>query len=309
MDIFVLVLLFYLSVIGHEFAHLNSMLNKGAKVHEFGVGAPKGVRIFYVCKTGKYAGIRFSLYVFTWFLGAFVDGDFEHLPYKERALIVCAGPFANIHFGCFLLIAVFVSSIFQNLRQTTNFGLEDWVLYFWYFVCSSPFLWGSLLAIPVCWFGRKIVSAYLAPVLGISLLVWVFHSVAYVGVANYFSEVMGPVGLVEQLAESSNNMSSSILLAGQLSIVLGASNLLPIYPLDGGYLFLPAIMEFSPRFAKYYKKVGLWLILSIMALVFSKDIIMLCGYFWFVVIAIISIVLYYAKDIGRVLGFHSGYFK
>jgi membrane-associated protease RseP (regulator of RpoE activity) len=286
MDIFVLVLLFYLSVIGHEFAHLNSMLNKGAKVHEFGIGAPKGFRVSYVLKTGKYADIRFSLYLFTWFLGAFVDGDFEHLPYKDRALIVCAGPFANIQFGCLLLIIVFVSSIFQNFDKTLSFGMEDWILYLWYFISSTPFLWGALLTVPICWYGRKIISAYLAPVLGILLLIWVFKSVSYVGVANYFSEVMGPIGLIETLTENSCDLSSSVLLAGQLSLVLGASNLLPIYPLDGGYLFLPAIRDFSPNVAKYYKKAGLWLIMSIMALVFAKDIIMLCGYYWFFAISL-----------------------
>jgi membrane-associated protease RseP (regulator of RpoE activity) len=293
MDIFVLVLLFYLSVIGHEFSHLSSMLNRGVKVHEFGIGAPKGLRISYVPKTGKYAEIRFSLYLFTWFLGAFVDGDFEHLPYKDRALIVCAGPFANIQFGCLLLIAVFVSSIFQNFDKTLNFGAEDWILYLWYFTSSTPFLWGSLLAVPVCWFGRKFISAYLAPILGILLLIWVFKSVSYVGVANYFSEVLGPVGLIKTLTESSSALSSSILLAGQLSLVLGASNLLPIYPLDGGHLFLPAIRDFSPSVAKYYKKAGLWLIVSIMALVFAKDIIMLCGYFWLAVVVVILIIFYF----------------
>jgi len=307
MDIAILVFLVYLSLIGHEFSHMTTMLKKGAEVTEFGVGAPKGLRITYVPKTGRYAGVRFSFYVFTWMIGAFVDGEFNHLPYKDKALIVCAGPFANIIFGCLLLIAVFLMPL-GLFEHTKVWGIKEYLMYYWYLAESSPYLWGSLITVPVLWFGRKFVSVYLAPVVAIILLVWVFRSVSSSGLVNYFSEFSGPVGLISALPDMTNDIPSVILLVAQISIVFGASNLLPIYPLDGGHLFLPAITSVSPRLAKIYKWVGMTFIISLVGLILAKDIILLVGYFGLIVVTIIALTAYFTKDICRATGLFPEYF-
>lgn len=280
MNITVLVLLFYLSVIGHEMAHLVSMRNKGVKVREFGIGIQKGPRISYVPKTGKYVGIRFSFYVLTFWLGAFIDADDSllRLPYRDRALVFCAGPLANIHFGCFLYLLLFTSKyFFSELDQIMKWGFAEWYFDFWTILVSSPYIWGSLSIIFVCWFGRKFISAYLAPVLGIILLVWLFHSLHRTGVVNYFSDVIGPVGFAANLSEMAPDMWSAVEWSAQLSLCLGAINLLPIHPLDGGYLFLPTFEKVSPRFASIYKKAGMMLLVSLMIFLVAKDIVMLLG--------------------------------
>lgn len=280
MDIAILVLLFYLSVIGHEMAHLISMRNKGVRVREFGIGIQKGPRISYVPRTGKYVEIRFSLYILTFWLGAFIDADDSllRLPYRDRALVFCAGPFANIHFGCFLYILLFTSKyFFSELDQIIKWGFKEWYLDLWELTVTSPYIWGSLSVISVCWFGRKFISAYLAPVLGILLLALLFRSLHDVGVANYFSDVTGPIGFGANLSEMAPDMWSAVEWAAQLSICLGAINLLPIHPLDGGYLLLPTLEKISPCFASIYKKSGIVLLVSLMLFLAAKDIVMLLG--------------------------------
>ena len=279
MDVFVLVFLFYLSVIGHEFAHLISMQNKGVAVREFGIGMKKGPRISFLPKTGRFAGIRFSFYLLTFWLGAFNDADESllTLPYKDRALVFCAGPFANIHFGCLLYILLFASTVYPRLcaYDTSGWGIEKWMLYPYYLILSSPYLWGSIVTIIILWFGRKFVSAYLAPVFGIVLLALLFCSIHNEGAVEYFSDVTGPVGFVAGLPEMATDMWSAVEWAAVLSIGLGAINLLPIYPLDGGFILLPIVEKILPRFVKFYKKSGLVLLIALMAFVIGKDIIML----------------------------------
>ncbi len=278
------------------------MQNNNVRVREFGIGIKKGPRISYLAKSGRYEGMRFSFYPMTFFLGAFVDAEeklFE-LPYKKRSLIFFAGPLANIHFGCLLYILLFASTIIPAIQThvTTAWGMSDWILYFYYFILSSPFLWVSILAIFILWFGRKIISAYLAPFIGIFLLAWLFHSIYDSGGAvTYFSEVTGPVGFAADLPNMASDLWSSVEWAAQLSIGLGAINLLPIFPLDGGYVFLPIVEKIVPPCVPMYKKVGMVLMASLMSFIIAKDIIMIAGYFGLIICFIIALLIYFRKKI------------
>ena len=99
--------LIYWSLIQHEFGHLTAARNRGVAVSEFGIGLPFGPHIGYTPTRGTYSGIRFSLYVFTFFLGAFVrmdDNSLKALSYQDKAVIAMSGPLANIQIGCLLLL-------------------------------------------------------------------------------------------------------------------------------------------------------------------------------------------------------------
>jgi len=275
------------------------MLNKGLKVLEFGIGFPAGPRICHTPKTGKYSGICFSFYLLTWFLGGFVrchGNDVENLPYRDKAFIACAGPFANIHFGCLLIMSVYIASIFlYHPEGTSAYGLTDWILYLWLFLSASPYFWVSLITVPVLWFGRKWISIYLGPAIGALLLAWLVHSLSQIGVAEFASATVGPVGFVAELSETTPDFLSALLTAGQLSIAIGAFNLLPIPPMDGGLLVLPAIEKISPRFASFYQKIGLAFIVLLTIFVFAKDIINYIGYYGLIPVIIIAALVYVLK--------------
>ncbi|MFA5830207.1 MAG: M50 family metallopeptidase [Candidatus Paceibacterota bacterium] len=304
MTAFFVIFLIYLSLALHEFGHMETMLNKGLKVLEFGIGLPAGPRICYTPKTGKYAGVCFSFYLLTWFLGGFVrcpGNDMENLPYKDKAFIACAGPFANIHFGCLLIISVYIASIAIYHPETASaYGLTDWILYLWLFLSASPYFWVSLITVPVLWFGRKWISIYLGPVIGALLLAWLVRSILQIDVTEYASAAVGPVGFAAELSEMTPDFLSALLIAGQFSIAIGAFNLLPIPPMDGGLLILPAIEKISPRLASFYQKVGLIFIVLITVFVFAKDIINYVGYYGLIPVAVIAFAYFFEKILPRI---------
>ncbi len=290
----VLIFLLYVSVVLHEMAHLIAFRNKGLKVREFSIGTKKGPRFSYIPKTGKFAGLRFSFYPCTFFLGAFVEVEDRvlDLPYKDRALGFCAGPFANIHFGCFLYLALYFSTIFRDFTMV-GWGWSDWLLFSWYFIISSPYLWVCFLIIPTLWFGRKMISAYLGPILGILLILTHFLSVSMnLSPVEYVSEITGPIGFVADLPNMAPDMWSAVEWAAQLSFGLAAINLLPIPPFDGGYVVLPFIKKISPVFGAWYQKAGFAFLAGLMIFIFAKDIINYAGYPGLFFVSLISILVY-----------------
>ncbi|MBI2120533.1 MAG: site-2 protease family protein [Parcubacteria group bacterium] len=281
MWITIFILLVYLSLIGHEMGHLVSMQKRGVKILEFSIGVPRlGPRISYVPKTGRYAGIRFSFYVFTCLLGGFVEEgeEFHRLSYRDRALIACAGPFVNIQFGCVLLLLSFLlfpPHFYDFYHSEWAWGATRWAVFLWHFVWSQPYVWIPLVAMPVCWFGRRFVSAYLAPIFGVLLLIWVYQTITAIGVMNYIASLQGPVGVSIGLSGEATNLASAMWLSGIVSISLGALNLLPIPPMDGGLLVLPAVERISPRLAQAYKIAGLSLIVFLLSAAVAQDVILL----------------------------------
>jgi membrane-associated protease RseP (regulator of RpoE activity) len=263
------------------------MQNRGLHVVEFGVGIPfgsvfPGPRISFVSKKGRFAGIRFSLYLLTWVVGAFVreesEQKFNDLPYKDKALIYCAGPFANIQFGCalFLLWAIVSVAIFppEGMGAFTTF---DWADFIRRVVVHNTVVWVSLITIPVLWFGRKWISTYICQVAGLVLLVWVIHFIAEMGFSLFASSLVGPIGAVKVISGLEFDLPSIIRLAGKFSIFLGAANLLPIPPMDGGMLVMPGLQAMLPRFARWYYKFGVVFLFSTMIAIFSKDILQYLG--------------------------------
>ncbi|MCK9352010.1 MAG: M50 family metallopeptidase [Candidatus Paceibacterota bacterium] len=293
----VLLLLFYLSVVFHEVAHLISFRNRGLKVREFGIGIKKGPCFSYIPKTGKFKGIRFAFYPATFFLGAFVEVDEKvmDLPYRERALAFCSGPFANIHFGCLLYILLFASVFVPGVHayDTSNWNILDWMSCIWHFAISSSCLYVPLLAIPTLWFGRRYISSYLGPVLGILLIVAHFYTASVsLSAVEYVSEITGPVGFVADLPSMAQDMWSAVEWAAQLSLGLAVLNLLPIPPLDGGCVILPTVKKYFPRFGLWYQKAGFAFIVIIMLLAFAKDIVHYVGYLGLALVVLISILFY-----------------
>jgi len=296
----ILILLIYASISGHEIlGHAYELNKRGVKILEMGIGYPKGPKISYTLKKGKFAGTILSFYLLTFMVGAFVRENefFKICSYKERAVVFCAGPFVNIHLGCLMFIAVFISSMFPLPAFVAGWGMEEWARYFEAIVISSPYLWGSLLFVPICWFGKKFISVYLSQIFGVVLFVWVCRTIGDIGVMNYFSELKGPIGIVAEMSGMMDNMTDAVLLAAQLSIGFGAINLLPIPPMDGGMLIMPAFEKLSPRLAHFYEKTGFIALASLMLFIFAQDIIAYIGYPGLVLVIAVVSLLFLAKKL------------
>ena len=104
-----------------------------------------------------------------------------------------------------------------------------------------------------------------------------------------FSEVSGPVGIVQQMndvAQSSDSTTSALLnvlnFGGIIAVNLAVMNLLPIPALDGGRavgLLITTAVEkvtkkkLDPKYEGYLHAAGMLLLLVLMAVIMFKDII------------------------------------
>ena len=109
--------------------------------------------------------------------------------------------------------------------------------------------------------------------------------------AASFSDMSGPVGIVDTINETGNSAETTadgvmnvIYLCAFIAVNLAFMNLLPIPALDGGHIFLlfvTVIIEkitkkkVDPKYEAYIHMVGMLLLLALMALVTCQDIMKL----------------------------------
>jgi membrane-associated protease RseP (regulator of RpoE activity) len=211
--------LLLLVAVPHELGHLLMARRFGVTVREFGLGLPP--RAFSI----QWKGIRWSV---NWLLpfGAFVKlkgedsgsavDDFAALPPGRRALVVLAGPVANLLVaGVALVLSGVLIGEPTGLRHVVTSG-GDVHLQMTYAPIRSPD--GLLRGFRSLTAASEGVSLGEQP----AMLGWV-------GLAQVMQE-LGDVAIPP--------LAWFLALLASLSIGLGVMNLLPIPPLDGGRLFL-----------------------------------------------------------------------
>ena len=207
----------------HELAHLLAARRLGIGVLEFGLGLPPAAVAV------ERWGIRWSV---CWLLplGAFVrlkgesggdqPDDFAARPARQQALVLLAGPLAN------LVVAALAAGIFLA-------------------VYGQP----------------KLPHASLQPTAGV---------VGWLGLAQVMNE-LAPLGIPPA--------GWFLALLACLSLGLGASNLLPLLPLDGGRLALAVVGSWRQRLTNPQSRhvrlanvTGLVLLVGVMLAVNAVDL-------------------------------------
>jgi len=274
----IVIFLLYFSIVYHEYGHFVEMRRLGVGVAEAGIGMPLGPRISYTPKNGKFSGVRLSFYLLTFFLGAFVKETREggkklaSLSFVDKAEIFVAGPVKNIYVGCALLIlSIFVYAFFH---ADPSWGWSAWAFYFFRALFVSPYGYLPLGTIVFLLCFKRVFATYLAPIFGAVCATLIAKSLFLGGFGPVVSSVVGPVGFVQVLSEQAVDISSALYVASELSLGLGALNLLPIFPLDGGQLFLPFIERLKiPFLVKAFQYGGLAILLLFLLLVTWRDIV------------------------------------
>jgi membrane-associated protease RseP (regulator of RpoE activity) len=254
--------LLLLVAVPHELGHLLLARRFGVTVREFGLGLPP--RAFSL----TWRGTRWSV---NWLLpfGAFVKlkgedvgseaDDFAALSPGRRALVVLAGPMANLLVAC---LALLLSGVLigqpTGLRPVASSG-GGVHLQMGYAPIRTP---GDVLhGLGALTSASERLSMGPQP----AVLGWV-------GLA----QVMQELGDVDIPA-----LAWFLALLASLSIGLGVMNLLPIPPLDGGRIFLYAVESLrqrpplAPRLLARLNLAGLVLLVAVFAAVTGTDLLRL----------------------------------
>jgi membrane-associated protease RseP (regulator of RpoE activity) len=259
--------LFIASIVAHEFGHAVVMHRYGIRLLNAGIGLPWGPYITLPRKWFAWVGKGFEMRIYLLLLGAYVRPRDETavaaLPYEQKAHVYGAGIIANILFaiGCIALLALIDggsgSLKFRFLGTLPIMGL---------------LLIGLSLAGGIVFFSKKI-CAYLFPIgsfLVLYLVIWLFSGMSSEQVVNNF----GGIITIGQLAyKASVGVPQAIIFGGIISFAIGISNLLPIYPADGG-LIVSAILErwLPPSAVEIFNRIGVGAFIILIGLAILGDV-------------------------------------
>ena len=270
MDYVYIGLIILFAVLAHEIGHLIAMRKCGVWVNELGIGFPVRPRIGWTFTSQKYAGktFRISLYPLL-LLGAFVrpedKKDIPQLSYHDQAFIYGAGIIANlvcIALG-FALLGLLVP---EHPVRAINFPLIGKL------AITHSLIWGGLFCAGfILWFARPITQ-YLFPIVAVATLVWVVTIVLSMPF-GVFVERSGGVVAIAQLGKNFSGSAVALTFYGIIiSYLLALTNLLPIYPLDGGRTMKLLGEKFFPRMWVFCEKAGIAFFVFLMIFALYGDL-------------------------------------
>lgn len=246
----------------HELGHAVAMVRCGVEVTEVGLGLPVTREICHVTIAFRGKPVKISLYPVVF--GAFVRSsdneggrDLEALSYKEKSYIYGAGPLANIYFA---LIVVWCLVAYKAVSVS-------WVM-LWAIVTSNFMLY-IVLGYLVLLLFQKSICMVLVPLASIPFIIWLSFAL----VAPIESEaIVGPVGIVSLGTEMISDYTSSLYFIAMISFSLGITNLLPLYPLDGGLIVKETVQRLGKRACTTYQIFGKVYLGVMLVIVIGKDI-------------------------------------
>jgi membrane-associated protease RseP (regulator of RpoE activity) len=242
--------LVFLAVLIHEIGHAIAMIKTGVGVKELGIGLPLGPHLSYTFVSKKDPDETFKISLYPLLIGAFVRPQHEErikeLCYRDKAFIFGAGIIANIFFT---LVCVIILRVFFPITHAGSL------------TASIP-TWVMITAIvPLFWYARAI-TAYLFPLLSI-VIMYVLVAALLKLSGTALIENSGGIIFIGQIAESfSGDIRQAISFGGLISLVLALTNVLPIYPLDGGLTASALVERFTPRLLPFFNRIGYALFLA-----------------------------------------------
>ncbi|OGZ61818.1 MAG: hypothetical protein A3H51_00240 [Candidatus Spechtbacteria bacterium RIFCSPLOWO2_02_FULL_38_8] len=267
-----------LNLIAHEMAHAVAMSHYGIEIDKAGIGIPIPGLTF----KWKPKFLRFPLTISPLVLFAYVktteagNEKLKKLPYKDRAVIYSSGALTNMVIALLLLPAflIFVMRLDFTFNSVILFTIIASVV-------SAIFFIAGL-------FNRRIryfICSCAAPVIGVAmfgLLLYLilppfvqnFHyAITHAGASEGGStSVAGPAQILK-IATNLKHTTSAFILGFLVSSGLALTNLLPIYPLDGGQTSLAFLERYDKKLISALKAIQIILFLVLMFLVIGSEIL------------------------------------
>jgi membrane-associated protease RseP (regulator of RpoE activity) len=238
--------LIFLAVLVHEIGHAIAMVKTGIGVKELGIGigGSRWPRLSHTFVSKKDPEETFTLSIYPLLIGALVRPQHEdrikELCYRDQAFIFGAGIIANIFFT---LVCMFVLRVFFPEVHSRVF--PAWI---------SPWMLVAAI-VPLFWYARAI-TAYIFPLFSIAIMYWFVTSLLKLS-GTALIENSGGIVFAGQIAQNfSKEIWQAIYFGGFISFALAATNVLPIYPLDGGLTMSALIHRFSSPVGQYFNRLG-----------------------------------------------------
>lgn len=96
------------------------------------------------------------------------------------------------------------------------------------------------------------------------------------GKVSMSEAVAGPIGIVQIMHGSFYaGLINFLLMVAIVNVSIAAMNLLPLFPLDGGHMFIAIVERFFPKCKKFiglFQAIGFMLIILLIIAVLTKDI-------------------------------------
>lgn len=260
MTIALAVILIIFSVFLHELGHAIYMQKYGIPIKTFSIGLPFPLKItFSTPKILNGATLQFTPLL----LGAYVEATVEgaektkELSYFKQADIYAAGPLANFLFTALLLAGIF---FYSNIAKAPEASIQEAFLDTKFLIALGAFF--------AFYFGRTLFSRFLMPILGVTLLfvtIWLITK-------DPTGSIMGPVGIGKAIGDSAVTYSRAIYIGAVISGAIGATNILPLCPLDGGQTVRTLLEKTGfVHISKVFTKVTQVMFIGLIILAFSSD--------------------------------------
>lgn len=227
----------------HEAAHALALRKMGIPISEAGLGLPFSPRI--VLKPTKRRPFALSLSI--WLLAAYVqphpdyEKQVEELPYRDKAWFAGAGVLVN---------AVIATGLTSIIIATQG----RWL---------AAAMWVAITA--ALWLGRRLVTAYLVPVLAIPLVVFVAWTLV-----GSLGKPSGPVGMAMLLHVS--NPMDALKIVAVMSFALALVNTAPFWPFDGGRIVGEVARRwFGERGERIFQATGFAVVLTLVGYSLLSD--------------------------------------
>ncbi len=241
----------------HELGHAFKMRKWGVEMQEItlvGLG-PIAWRGTWPSAFGQtplhVRWIPFGAFVLTTDAGT---AKMKQLPAHAQCDISGAGVTANLIYALILItLAYCYTWLFratippENVWQVVAISIDS--VLFAVFIGTISFC---------LWHYNHHVSSYLYPILGICVLWLVGSAIWNIQTAKQAAEIMaGPIGVTQLggniLSAHPDPILGPLMVGFNLSLAIGLSNLLPLFPLDGGHIAMTTLGRLMPNI---YRKFG-----------------------------------------------------
>lgn len=241
--------LILLTVLFHELGHLIAMRMSGIWVKELGLGLPYGpsIGMTWTSKTDPKKTFRFSIYPLL--IGAFVRPEESKAKssYDTHAFICGAGVIGN-------LVYIALSLVLMGIL------IPDGGVFVSPFGTMTPHImvFGGLGATIGIVLLAKPITQYLFPPLSLAALIYVTMLLGKLTAAQFLEGSGGMIALGEVAGSYSKGPIDALYFGMLISYVLALTNLLPLYPLDGGQTMKHLVDKYLPWATKAFDSVGLY---------------------------------------------------
>ncbi|HCC23666.1 TPA: hypothetical protein DF272_05855 [Candidatus Falkowbacteria bacterium] len=257
------VIMVMISLMVHEFGHGWAMTRHQIPIKEAGIGfGRKWIPHFWF----EWRGVPIK--VTPLILGGYVmpaeesEKLIENASYKVKAEIFGAGVLGNILFFYVMQVLAII------IHPEWGF---DWIY------LGLPF-WAITSIVAVMLLFRRFCFEWLFIMIGLAQLGFLVYALF---IHNPFEVMAGPVGVVNLAVvhpadDWTVTMADVFSRAGLISLLIGLTNMLPLFPLDGGRIMAALFHRFNwNRVKNFYTVISSLAMLGLIILALTSDVVKL----------------------------------